>query len=218
MRPIHTLTLAAMVAGAAAFAQTGSSDTSSRASTSSAAAMGPTAVLSLLQQVDRDEIRLANIAQSKATSDKVKDYARDMIKDHGDLDKELNEFATQNKLMLGASHLPSAKRTELISMVQDAERRLTSATGAQFDREYMQTMSQSHAKALSDLDAVMPAFKDKKDQNKVYDLVKSARDKVEDHKKHADDVLKDLARETATGGSGTSGSSTSHPNPGGTGR
>jgi hypothetical protein len=40
-----------------------------------------------------------------------------------------------------------------------------------------------------------------------------ARDKVLDHEKHADDVLKDLGRETATGGSGPS-----NPSSGGTGR
>ena len=49
--------------------------------------------------------------------------------------------------------------------------------------------------------------------DRLYDLVKMARDKVLDHEKHADDVLKDLGRETATGGSGPS-----NPSSGGTGR
>lgn len=178
-------------------------DGMSARSPSGAAAMSPTAVLSLLQQVDQDELRLAQMAQSKATSDKVKDYAKDMIKDHEALDRKVSDYATQNKLMLSPGAIPSTQRTALKTMVQDTERRLTSATGSQFDVEYMQAMSQSHASVLADLDAALPGLKASSQDSKAYDLVKMARDKVEDHKKHADDVLRDLAKSNpATGGSG----------------
>jgi putative membrane protein len=230
----HRLALAAMFAGAAAFAQssTGSAgttgtapsgspstrsstgypttDTSSTAahpgegmSARSPVAMSPTAVLSLLQQVDQDELRLAQMAQSKASSDKVKDYAKDMIKDHEALDRKVSDFAAQNKLTLSPAAIPSTQRTALKTMVQDTERRLTTATGSQFDVAYMQAMSQAHASVLADLDAALPGLKANSQDSKAYDLVKMARDKVEDHKKHADDVLRDLAKSnTATGGSG----------------
>lgn len=233
MRLTHRLALVAMFAGAAAFAQSSStgttgsttgststrdtssgahgSDTMATRSSSAAASMSPTAVLSLLQQVDRDELRLAQMAQSKATSDKVKDYAKDMIKDHDALDRKVSEYATQNKLTLSSSAIPSTQRTQLKTMIQDAERKLTSATGSQFDSAYMTAMSQSHASVLNTLDAELPALKDNPQDAKVYDLVKMARDKVEDHRKHADDILRDLTKSnTATGGSGAPhGSSTS---------
>lgn len=233
MTHIHRFALVAMFAGAAAFAQssTGSagtaSDTSSsgrsstsvsppgsmsaRPSSGAAATMTPTAVLSMIQQVDQDEVRLGQIAQSKATSDKVKDFAKDMIKDHEALNKKVSDFATQNKLTLSPSAIPSTQRTQLTTMVQDAERRLSVATGAQFDREYMQAMSQAHGAVLANLDSALPGLKGV-DQDKVYDLVKMARDRVEDHKKHADDILRDLSKsDNATGGSGMTGSDRSSP-------
>lgn len=251
MNLTHRLALAAMFAGAAAFAQssTGSAGTTGSANpgtpntrsstgspptdTSSAAhpgdgmtarppsgtvAMSPTAVLSLLQQVDQDEVRLAQMAQNKATSDKVKDYAKDMIADHQALDRKVSDFATQNKLTLSPSAIPSTQRTQLKTMVQDTERRLTTATGSQFDMAYMQAMSQAHASVLADLDAALPGLKANSQDSKAYDLIKTARDKVEDHKKHADDVLRDLAKSnSATGGSGTQrGSSPSGGMSGGT--
>ncbi len=252
MNLTHRLALAAMFAGAAAFAQssTGSAGTSgsatpgsssTRSSTGSpttdgssvgahpgdgmsarppsgAVAMSPTAVLSLLQQVDQDEVRLAQMAQSRATSDKVKDYAKDMITDHEALDRKVSDFATQNKLTLSPSAIPSPQRTQLKTMVQDTERRLTTATGSQFDVAYMQAMSQAHGSVLADLDAALPGLKANSQDSKAYDLVKTARDKVEDHKKHADDVLRDLAKSnTATGGSGMQRGSSPSSGMGGSG-
>ena len=194
-------------------------DGMSARSPSGAVAMSPTAVLSLLQQVDQDEVRLAQMAQSKATSDKVKDYAKEMITDHQALDRKVSDFATQNKLTLSPSAIPSTQRTQLKTMVQDTERRLTTATGSQFDVAYMQAMSQAHASVLADLDAALPGLKANSQDSKAYDLVKTARDKVEDHKKHADDVLRDLAKSnSATGGSGMQhGSSPSSGMSGSTG-
>jgi len=204
-----------MLAGAAAFGQTGgtgsappgatSTPPSAMSSTSmSATAMTPTGVLSLIHQVNQDEIRLGQLAESKASSAKVKDYAKGMVTDHGNLDKQVNDFATQNKLTLGPSSIPAEKRSQLTNMTQSTDRQLATATGAQFDREYMRAMSDGHGTVLADLDAALPSLKAKND--KVYDLVKSARDKVETHKKHADDLLRDLGN-TATGGSGLTGPS-----------
>ncbi|HSP18560.1 MAG TPA: DUF4142 domain-containing protein [Myxococcaceae bacterium] len=172
--------------------------------------MSPTAVLSLLQQVDQDEMRLSQMAQSKASSDKVKDYAKDMIKDHGAMDKTVSEYATQNKLTLSPSAIPSTQRTELKTLVQSAERSLTSATGAQFDTAYMQAMVQSHAFVLTNLDAALPGLKSSSQDSKLYDLVKTAREKISDHRKHADDIVRGMSKsDNATGGSGSQHGSSS---------
>jgi len=219
----HRLALVAMFASAAAFAQsssTPSSDGMGSRSSNAAATMSPTAVLSLLQQVDQDELRLAQMAQSKATSDKVKDYAKDMIKDHDALDRTVSEYASQNKLTLSPSAIPSTQRTQLKTLVQTAEQKLGSATGSQFDLAYMQAMAQSHASVLTNLDAALPGLKDNSQDSKLYDLVKTAREKVSDHRKHADDILRDMSKSNAaTGGSGSgmSGSSGSSSSTGSSG-
>ena len=227
----HRLALAAMFAGAAAFAQTstpstttGSAGTTSKydptkasagtphsstaeAGKASATTMNPSAVLSMLHQVNQDEIKLGKAAQSRAQSDKVKDYAKDMVEDHTALDKKLTEFVQKEgkgKLHLSSSAIPAAKREALKTSSKEAERKLSSASGATFDREYISAMFKGHDAVLTDLDAALPSLEGK---DKLHDLVSDARDKVKAHRDHANDILKDLDRSTATGGSGMQGSS-----------
>ena len=225
----HRLALAAMFAGAAAFAQTVSGSTGSQgtaadptpgsqsnrpststAKTPSATESGKTAahltasgVLSMIHQVNQDEIRLAKTAQAKAQNDKVKDYAKDMIDDHTALDKKLTDFVQKEgkgKVTLSSNQIPADKRKELKSMVGEAEQELKSAgAGATFDQSYMSAMVRSHEAVLSDLEAALPSLKG---NDKVYDLVSSARDKIKDHRDHATDIVKDLNRGAAVGGSG----------------
>jgi putative membrane protein len=237
----HRLALTALFAGAAAFAQTSSgttgspgTDTTGRPSTSTpstsstatgktygspeasrdaAAAMSPSAVLSMIHQVNQDEIRLGKLGQTQAKSDKVRDYAKDMVDDHTALDKKLTDFVQNDgkgKVTLSASQIPAEKRSHMKASVDHAEQQLRGATGATFDREYMMAMEKNHGAVLRDLDAALPGLKG---QDKIYDLVSSARDKVKDHHDHAKDILKDLDKTTATGGSGpaTSGQSTTQP-------
>ena len=238
MRWIHRLALVAMLAGATAFAQTstgtgstgsagmtpGSSSSSTPTSPSErasamqsateagqgAASMSASGVLSMLHQVDQDEIRLARIAQSKATSDKVKDYAKDMIDDHTALDKKVSDFVQnegKGKVTLSATQIPAEKRHQLHSMVSEAESLLNSTPkGPRFDEAYMSSMVRSHEAVLANLDAALPSLKGN-GNDKVHDLVSTARDKVKDHRDHAMSVVKDLNKSSsnAVGGSGSTG-------------
>ena len=227
----HRLALAAMFAGAAAFAQTSSSTTGSAGTTSkydptragssttasgataeagkaatTATKMSPSAILSMIHQVNQDEIAMGKMAQSRAQSDKVKDYAKDMVDDHTALDKKLTDFVQKEgkgQVHLSATQIPAAKREQMKAMNQEAERKLSSATGATFDREYISAMFKGHDAVLSDLDAALPSLEGK---DKLHGFVSDARDKVKDHRDHANDILKNLDKSTATGGSGMQGS------------
>jgi len=223
----HRLALAAMFAGAAAFAQTSSSTTGSAGTTSkydpsragssttsgatqaasTAPKMSPSGILSMIHQVNQDEIKLGKSAQSRAQNDKVKDYAKDMVDDHTALDKKLTDFVQKEgkgQLHLSSSSIPAAKREEMKASGQEVERKLNAASGATFDREYISAMFKGHDAVLSDLDAALPSLQGK---DKLHDFVSDARDKVKEHRDHANDILKDLDKSTATGGSGTQGSS-----------
>src|SRR5262249_29357422 len=140
-------------------------------------------------------------------NDKVKGFAKDMVDDHTALDKKLTDFVqneAKGKVTLSSSHIPAAKREEMKSSGQSVESKLKSATGATFDKEYMSAMLKGHDAVLSDLDAALPSLKG---NEKGHDLGSDARDKVKEHGDHARDILSDLQRGTATGGSGTQGSS-----------
>jgi len=226
----HRLALTAMFAGAAAFAQTSTGSTTpstsgatrSISSTSqpsatetakSATKVSPAGVLSMIHQVNQDEIRLGKMAQSRGQNDKVKGFAKDMVDDHTALDKKLTDFVQhegKGKVTLSSSQIPAAKREEMKTSGQSVESKLNSATGATFDKEYMSAMLKGHDAVLSDLDAALPSLKG---NEKVHDLVSDARDKVREHRDHARDILSDLQRGTATGGSGTQGSSSTTAPP-----
>ena len=219
----HRLALTALFAGAAAFAQTSTGSTSTSASgmhstatetAKTAVKMSPSGVLSLIHQVNQDEIKLGKMAEAQAQNDKVKGYAKDMVDDHTALDKKLTDFVQnegKGKVTLSASHIPTAKHEEMTASTQKAEAMLKSATGATFDREYMSTMLKGHDDVLADLDAELPALKG---NDMVHSLVSDARDKVKMHRDHARDILNDLERGTATGGSGMQGGSTGTTMPG----
>ena len=205
----HRLAMAAMFASAAAFAQTSTSSKASTATTEAgktATKMSPSAILSMIHQVNQDEIKLGKSAQAKAQSDKVKDYAKDMVDDHTALDKKLTDFVQKEgkgQLHLSASQIPAAKREAMKTSGQEVERKLSAATGATFDREYISAMFKGHDAVLADLDAALPSLQGK---DKLHDFVSDARDKVKEHRDHANDILKDLDKSTATGGSGMQGS------------
>ena len=216
----HRLALTALFAGAAAFAQTSTGSTSPSTSgttstsppsatdmTKSATKMTPSGVLSLIHQVNQDEIRLGKTAEAQAQNVKVKGFAKDMVDDHTALDKRLTDFIQKEgkgKLTLSSSQIPAAKREEMKTSGESVKSKLKAATGATFDKEYMSAMLKGHDSVLSDLDAVLPSLKG---NDKVHDLVSDARDKVKEHRDHARSILSDLQRGTATGGSGMQGSS-----------
>jgi putative membrane protein len=204
----HRLALASMLAGAAAFAQTGSTATSTPSSTEAthaATKMSPSGVLTLLHQVNQDEIHLGKMAQTKAQNDKVKDFAKTMVDDHTALDKKLTDFVRtegKGKVTISSSKLPAAKLHEMQATGAKLKQKLSAATGATFDREYMSAMLKGHEGVLTDLDAALPSLTA---QQKVHDLVSDARDKVKEHRDHASDILKDLEGSSAVGGSGMQG-------------
>jgi len=220
----HRLALTAMFAGAAAFAQTSTGSTSTPASgmhstatetAKGAPAMTPSGVLSLIHQVNQDEIRLGKMAEGRAQNDKVKSYAKDMVDDHTALDKKLTDFVQKEgkgKVTLSSSQIPAAKHQEMKTSTEKAEAQLKSATGATFDKEYMTAMLKGHDNVLADLDEQLPALKG---NDKVHDFVADARDKVKTHRDHARDILNELEKGTATGGSGMQGTSTTPQSVGG---
>ena len=207
----HRLALTAMFASAAAFAQTSTGSTSMHSTApasdtgavKSATKMTPSGVLSLIHEVNQHEIKLGKMAEARAQNDKVKGFAKDMVDDHTALDKKLTDFV-QNEhkgvYTLSSSHIPAAKRQEMKTSGQTTESKLKSATGATFDKEYMSAMLKGHDDVLADLDAELPALKG---NDKLHGLVSDARDKVKEHRDHARDILNDLEKSTATGGSGS---------------
>lgn len=87
-----------------------------------------TALFTTAYQGGLAEIRLAQLAEARAESSGVKEYASAMIEQHTIVNAQIQQLAQQKSVTLPTD----------ISAAQTAEvTRLSALTGAQFDREYM---------------------------------------------------------------------------------
>lgn len=85
------------------------------------------------------EVQMGNLALQNATSADVKAFAQRMVTDHSKSNEELQQLATTKGVALPA---------ELDAGHKSALDHLTSLTGADFDKAYMQHMVEDHRKAV----------------------------------------------------------------------
>jgi putative membrane protein len=90
------------------------------------------------------EVDLAKMAQQKAASKPVKDFAAQMVRDHTKAAAELKTVATQAKVDLSRHHD--------MDHGKDVRERLSKLSGREFDREYMQAMIDDHEKAVDQVE------------------------------------------------------------------
>jgi len=86
------------------------------------------------------EIGAARIALQKASNAEVKAFAQRILSDHTQSGEELSQLAT-----VKGTALP----TELDGEPEEAIQHLTSLTGAEFDKAYMQHMTPGHQKSIA---------------------------------------------------------------------
>jgi len=85
------------------------------------------------------EVQLANMAEKKATGEKARSLATTLRTDHDRANAELMEIARRKGLNLDSAPTDEQKQTT---------DKLSSLTGAAFDREYAEGMVKDHHKAI----------------------------------------------------------------------
>ena len=95
--------------------------------------------LSMAAQSDTNEIKLSELAETKASSPQVKAFARKMVADHNKLEMQMKPFATKWNVVPPTG--PDADH-------QATYDRLNGLSGPDFDKAYMTAMAQDHHKAL----------------------------------------------------------------------
>jgi putative membrane protein len=85
---------------------------------------------------DMAEIQLAQLAQQKASSDQVKQFAQRMITDHTKMDAQMKPMAQQ----FGVE-----APTQLDAKHKAVEAKLQALSGDQFDQEYIKAMVADHS-------------------------------------------------------------------------
>jgi len=91
------------------------------------------------------EVDMGKLAEQRASSPDVKRYARMMVADHTKAGEQLKKIAAKYDI-----HPDTAKEND---KHKDALDKLAKLNGADFDRQYMSAMVDSHKDAVSDLES-----------------------------------------------------------------
>jgi putative membrane protein len=105
------------------------------------------AILEQIHQANLKEIAVGKIAEQKASSDEVRAYADQLVKDHTSADQMV--VATAQKK--GARLRDSAAGRRESAHGKVTEQKLSSASGAHFDRLFLEQTSADHKKLIAEL-------------------------------------------------------------------
>ena len=136
---------------------------------------------SRIAQADMAEVAAGKLGAGKASSEEVKKFAQHMVDDHG---KHLNELRSMAKSK--GMTLPTAPDKKH----QDAMKKLESAKGADFDRQFMTMMVKDHQDALK---LAQDTAKNAKDPDLKADAEKTSK-VIEEHLEQAKKIASALKK------------------------
>jgi putative membrane protein len=97
------------------------------------------------------EVKLSELANDRASDQKVKDFAKQMVTDHTQANNELKPIAESNKIPVP---------TRLQGESAAAYKRLDKLKGAKFDAAYVKVMVSDHDKTLAAFEDASSKVKD----------------------------------------------------------
>jgi predicted outer membrane protein len=133
----------------------------------------PDAEAQLLKQLHASnlaEIEHATIASEKATARKVKTFAKTLVKDYTDLDKQVLDEARR----LGMAMV----NTVPTDLEMDTEKLQTTA-GANFDKTFLDLEAQTHDRMIGDVERSRGELTDKR----IRRVAETALEKLRDHQR-----------------------------------
>ena len=92
-----------------------------------------------LARANLAEINLGKLAQQKATTATIKDFAGRMVEDHTQLDNELKSWAKANNVTLP---------TTMSSADESEHSKLAGLSANNFDKQYLETMLSDHQRDI----------------------------------------------------------------------
>jgi putative membrane protein len=104
------------------------------------------AILTQIHQADLKEITIGKIADEKASTSEVRDYAGQLVEDHQTVDQAVVATAQKMKLSLHETATPKPKHRT--APASTTEEKLALANGASFDRLFLEQTSADHDKLI----------------------------------------------------------------------
>src|SRR5215469_17838857 len=143
------------------------------------------AILTQIHETDLKEIAIGKIADEKASTSEVRDYADQLVKDHTTVDQMVVATARTTNVRLHDATAPRETRPQR-AHTSRAEGTLQAASAAKFDRLFLQQTSADH-------DRLIRALKQER-EDASDDQIETLIDKVlpilEQHKELAQMLLK----------------------------
>src|SRR5262249_50082526 len=167
----------------AAKARPATTGRTSSAESSSKSSSG--AILAQIHQADLKEVAMGKIAVEKASSSEVREYADQLIKDHATVDHTVVATARTMNVRLHDTAATRKGRQER-AHTSMTEEKLKSASGAQFDRLFLQQTSADHDKLIR---ALKQQREDASDDD-IEALIDKILPILEQHKELAQMLLK----------------------------
>jgi putative membrane protein len=138
-------------------------------------------MLQVLDTVDTGEIAQAELAQTKAQSPQVREFAASMIEQHNRAKKQGAQLASQANMTL----TPSALSGKLEAKGQGTLTKLKDTGADEFDAAYMKAQVKQHQEVLNTLDEQMiPAASSTAMRNQLT----AARTMVQHHLTQAEEI------------------------------
>lgn len=130
--------------------------------------------------INEGEIDLGQLAKRKAVNKQVKDYAKMMVDQHKNNEKEIKRVARKQDLDFKKTDMSKS----LEAKSEDMERTLKKTAKADFDRAYMDQQIDMHEEALDTVTSLIDNA-----QNKAYKAhLEKTRDAITVHLAHAKEV------------------------------
>ncbi len=156
-------------------------------------------ILLHIHQANQDEIEMARLAKTNSSSQEVKNFAHQMIKDHKSAEAQVQTYAKNHKIDLDAVHRRLVETRDDRLELERRARTIGSATGecnlrklngAEFDREFTRAMVEDHQAAIDQLLSARSDASDSEVRNLIDELLPTFRQHLSMAQKLSDAVSK----------------------------
>jgi putative membrane protein len=141
-------------------------------------------ILGVVKVANDGEVAAGNLAVRKAAAPEVREFAKDMVKDHTEASKKVDQTAAATPL--SNSDLSSKLVKDANSQIQA----LNAQSGKEFDRAYIEGQVKMHQGLL---DSIQSNLLPHAQSAQVRQLLEQMRDKVSEHLQQAQQIQHQLA-------------------------
>jgi predicted outer membrane protein len=141
--------------------------------------------LTVLHAVSQWSIDLSKMADTRAKSDLVKDYAREMATANADKDAKLMGIAQKHGIEVAPLDPQSEEGKSLLDRIKAETALLSSLDGDAFDKEYMTLVTNTQQSVIHFLEGHKAAAKDQDVKQFIGDM----RTTVQNRLKTAQDIM-----------------------------